>query len=612
MGPASLKAEMASPPGAFLGVETSARGNRWVERLDADESNTATAIAQTQGVPELLARVIAARGATLASASDYFAPTLRTMMSDPASLQDMERASERLARAIREGERIAVFGDYDVDGAASAALLHRFISAHGLPPQIYIPDRMTEGYGPNVEAFEQLITEAGAKLLVTVDCGTTSHAALARAKELGADVIVVDHHLADEALPEATAIVNPNRHDDLSGLGQLSAAGVTFMLLAATQRVLRRAGWYGAERSEPDLLGCLDLVALATVCDVVPLQGLNRAFVAQGLKVMGYRRNLGLRTLADTAGLTSQPTSYHLGFVLGPRINSGGRIGEAGLGARLLSCEDEIEAKQIAQVLERLNVERKATETAMLEEAMIRADALMEANPETPILAVASDGWHKGIVGLIASRLAERFRRPALVICWDGKGEGTGSARSIPGVDIGHAVKHAMQSGLLLKGGGHPMAAGLTVKQDGFEALIEALGTNIAESVSMAGSNAELAVDGALMAASATPDLLSLLDQAGPYGNGNPEPRFAFAAHHCMAPKVVGGAHIRCTLRAPDGARIGAIAFRAAGTELGELLSQAAGRPLHVAGHLRRDNWGGREKIELAIEDAADPRKLRN
>ena len=344
----------------------------------------------------------------------------------------MEQASERLAHAIQQGEKIAVFGDYDVDGAASAALLHRFLAAQGLPPQIYIPDRLTEGYGPNVQAFEQLISEAGAKLLVTVDCGTTSHAAIARANELGADVIVVDHHLADEALPEATAIVNPNRHDDLSGLGQLSAAGVTFMLLAATQRVLRDAGWYDGERSAPDLLGCLDLVALATVCDVVPLQGLNRAFVAQGLKVMGYRRNLGLRTLADTAGLTSQPTSYHLGFVLGPRINSGGRIGDAGLGARLLSCEDEIEAKQIAQVLERLNVERKAAETAMLDEAMIRADALMEANPETPILAVASDGWHKGIVGLIASRLAERFRRPALVVGWDGNGEGTGSARSIP------------------------------------------------------------------------------------------------------------------------------------------------------------------------------------
>jgi single-stranded-DNA-specific exonuclease len=603
---------MASPPGAFLGVERSARGLRWVERLDSDQANAATAIAQGQGVPDLLARVIAARGATAASASEYFGPTLRAMMPDPASLQDMERASERLARAVREGETVAVFGDYDVDGAASAALLHRFLAAHGLPPRIYIPDRLTEGYGPNAEAFEQLITEAGAKLLVTVDCGTTSHAALARARELGADVIVVDHHLADEELPDAEAIVNPNRHDDLSGLGQLAAAGVTFMLLAATQRVLRRAGWYGGERSEPDLLSWLDLVALATVCDVVPLQGLNRAFVTQGLKVMGYRRNIGLRTLCDTAGLTSQPTPYHLGFVLGPRINSGGRIGDAGLGARLLSTQDEIEAKQISQVLERLNVERKAAETAMLEEAMIRADALLEANPQAPILAVASDGWHKGIVGLIASRLAERFRRPALVVGWDGKGEGTGSARSIAGVDIGHAVKQALQSGLLLKGGGHPMAAGLTVKRDGFEALIEGLGGSIAASVTLAGRNAELAVDGALMAAGATPDLLAMLDQAGPYGNGNPEPRFAFAAHHCMAPKVVGGAHVRCTLRAPDGARIGAIAFRSADTELGELLGQAAGRPLHVAGHLRRDNWGGREKIELVIEDAADPRGSRN
>ena len=602
---------MPAAPGAFLGVERSVRGMRWVERLEADQFNAATAIAQTLGVPEMLARVIAARGATQAAAAEYLEPSLRTMMPDPATMRDMDQASERLARAIRDREPIAIFGDYDVDGAASAALLHRFLGAQGVEPRIYIPDRLTEGYGPNVQAIEHLIAEDGAKLLITVDCGITSHNALAKARELGADVIVVDHHLADEELPEANAIVNPNRHDDLSGLGQLAAAGVTFMLIAATNRALRGSGWYTGELGEPDLLAWLDLVALATVCDVVPLVGLNRALVAKGLKVMRHRRNPGLRALADAAGFSGEPTPYHLGFVLGPRINAGGRIGDAGLGAKLLTTEDGMEAVQIAQALERLNGERKAAEAKMLEEAMARADALLEADPEIPFLCVASEGWHRGIVGLIASRLVERFRRPALVVSWDGKGEGTGSARSIPGVDIGAAVKGALQSGLLVKGGGHPMAAGLTVKQDGFDALIEHLGSSVSGPVSDASRNAELAVDGALMAASATPDLLGLLDRAGPYGNGNPEPRFALAAHHCVSPKLVGSSHLRCTLRAPDGGRIGAIAFRSANTELGELLANAAGRPLHVAGHLRRDHWGGREKIELIIEDAADPRGKR-
>lgn len=608
MGPASLKAEMPVPAGAFLGVERSARGLRWVERLEQDQFNTATAIAQTQGVPELLARVIAARGATPAETAEYLEPSLRTMMPDPASMRDMDRASDRLARAIRDGEAIAVFGDYDVDGAASAALLHRFLSAQGVEPRIYIPDRLTEGYGPNVQAIEHLIAEDGAKLLITVDCGITSHLALAKAGDLGADVIVVDHHLADEELPQAEAIVNPNRHDDLSGLGQLAAAGVTFMLIAATNRVLRGSGWYTGELGEPDLLAWLDLVALATVCDVVPLVGLNRALVAQGLKVMRYRRNPGLRALSDAAGFSGEPTPYQLGFVLGPRINAGGRIGDAGLGAKLLTTEDDMEAGRIAQVLERLNAERKAAEATMLEEAIVRAEGLLESDPGLPFLAVASEGWHRGIVGLIASRLVERFRRPALVVSWDGKGEGTGSARSIPGVDIGEAVKGALDSGLLIKGGGHPMAAGFTVKQEAFDALIEHLAGSVSDSVSRASRKADLAIDGALMAASATPELLELLSRAGPYGNGNPEPRFALAAHYCVGPKLVGSSHVRCTLRAGDGGKIGAIAFRSADTELGQLLTSAAGKPLHVAGHLRRDHWGGREKIELVIDDAADPR----
>jgi single-stranded-DNA-specific exonuclease len=596
--------------GAFLGVTASARGFVWRDRLDAGAAKTATAISQRHGVPEILGRVLASRGLGLDDVANALDPTVKALMPDPSTVRDMDKGAARLAQAIAGNEAIAVFGDYDVDGACSAALMQRFLAAHGRKARIYIPDRMTEGYGPNPEAIEALVRE-GARLIVTVDCGTTSVGPLAVARPLGADVVVVDHHQADERLPDVAAVINPNRQDDLSGLGNLCAAGVTFMLLVATARELRRRGYYGAQCNPPDLLALLDLVGLATVCDVVPLKGLNRAYVMKGLQVMRQRRNIGLKALADAAGLAVAPTPYHLGFVLGPRINAGGRIGDSGAGARLLACDDEIEAARIAVLLDKLNRERKAIEARMLEEAIAGAERLVEADPDLPLLLIAADGWHKGVVGLVASRLTERFHRPSCVIAWDenGRGQGTGSLRSIDGVDIGAAVRAAVEAGHLAKGGGHAMAAGLTVARGSLEALEAFLRGRLASASTAARAAVALAIDGALTPATVTDEFLELIERAGPYGQGHPQPRFAFPAHRVKFAKVVGGAHVRCVLEAGDGSRLDAVAFRAADQAVGAVLLASTGLPLHVAGNLRRDTWGGRYRRELVIEDVADPRR---
>ena len=593
--------------GAFLGVTRSIKGQVWRERLTASEARLAAAICQQHELPELLGRILAARGATLDNVPDLMAPTLRALLPDPSRLQDMAAGAERFANAIHKGEAIAIFGDYDVDGACSAALMQRFLRAHGLEGVIYIPDRIFEGYGPNTAAIEGLVKD-GARLIVTVDCGSTSHEPLAAGRRLGADLIVIDHHQMSEELPPAVAVINPNRQDDLSGQSHLCAAGVTYLFLIAVVRELRRTGWYGAGRPEPDLLGLLDLVALATVCDVVPLTGVNRAFVAQGLRVMHRRQNAGLRALADAAGLNTPPTPYHLGFILGPRINAGGRIGDAALGARLLSSDDETEAGQIAATLTRLNRERQEMEQRCSEEAMALAEAQLEAAPDLPLVLVGSEAWHKGLVGLIASRLMDRFRRPALVIAWDDATEdGTGSARSIAGADIGHAVRAALAKGLVKKGGGHAMAAGVTIARAGLDAFQAFLCAELSSSVDAARSASGLSIDGALTPAAATSGLVDLIEKAGPYGAGNPAPRFVFPAHRIGFAKLMGEAHIRCSLKSGGGASIGAIAFRSAGTPLGEAILSADGRPFHVAGRLQRDYWGGREKIEVLIEDLAEP-----
>ena len=592
--------------GAYLGVERSVRGFRWAERLSAEQRAIGEAIAQQHGLPEILGRVLAGRGVGVEDVDLYLNPTVRELMPDPATLRDMAPAAARLADAIERRSRIAIFGDYDVDGACSSALMQLFLRAHDLTGRIYIPDRMSEGYGPNPDAIRALVKE-GAELIVTVDCGTTSFAPLEAARELDTDVIVIDHHQADETLPHAVAVVNPNRQDDLSGLGHLCAAGVVFMTLVATQRELRARGYYADDRRPPDLLALLDLVALATVCDVVPLLGLNRAFVVKGLEVMKRRRNVGLVALFDAAGLSQAPTTYHLGFILGPRINAGGRIGDSGLGARLLSTTDGTEAAKIAATLDRLNRERKAMETQILEAATATAEARLDAEPDLPVLVVGADDWHKGVVGLVASRLTDRFRRPSCVIAWDGSGQGTASLRSIAGVDIGTAVRGAVSAGLLVKGGGHAMAAGLTVTRDKFDALADYLAGELSDSSSAARQAASLDIDGALLPRAANAEFMSLIERAGPYGQDNPQPRFVFPAHRVRFSKVVGDAHVKCTFEASDGTRIDGVAFRAAGQPIGEALLAGSARPLHVAGTLKKDDWGGRERIELFIDDVADP-----
>jgi single-stranded-DNA-specific exonuclease len=603
-----MEADAAAP---FLGVEKSARGFRWQERLTPPQRQLALAISQRHGLPDMIGRVLAARGVDLDAVPVFLDPSIKALMPDPSTLRDMDKAAARLADAIEAHAPVAVFGDYDVDGASSSALLARYLAHHGTPARIYIPDRIFEGYGPNAAAIETLIKE-GAKLIVTVDCGTTSFEPLAVAKRMKTDVVVIDHHQADATLPDVHALVNPNRQDDISGLGALCAAGVTFMTLVAVTRELRRRAYY-AGHVEPDLMSLLDIVALATVADVVPLTGLNRAFVKKGLAVMRARENTGLRALADAAGLTQPPTPYHLGFILGPRINAGGRIGDAALGAKLLSTDDSVEAQRIAETLDRLNKERKAIEIGMLEEAIGIAEQRVLSDPNLPILIAGSETWHKGIVGLVASRLVERFQRPACVIAWEkngdgGRGEGTGSLRSVAGIDLGAAVRAAVAEGLLVKGGGHAMAAGLTLKADKLAGVEAFLAKQLAEAASTVSAIATLDVDAALIASGATAEFIDMIERAGPYGQGNPQPRFVLPSHRVKFAKVVGKSHVRAVLESGDGSRLEAVAFRAAGQPLGELLMGAGGLPLHIAGHLKRDTWGGREKIEMQIEDAADPR----
>jgi single-stranded-DNA-specific exonuclease len=590
----------------FLGVVRSAKGLIWRERLSSYDHSTAVAISQRHDLPELLGRVLAGRGVSVDDAASFLEPTIKSLMPDPSSMQGVDVAAARLADAIEARQKVAIFGDYDVDGACSSALMQLFLGAHDAGCRVYIPDRIFEGYGPNPGAMETLVKE-GAQLIVTVDCGTTSFEPLAVAKKLGVDVLVVDHHQADETLPEAVAVVNPNRQDDLSGLGQLCAAGVVFLLLVAVARELRQRGYYDT-RPAPDLLGMLDIVALATVCDVVPLTGLNRAYVTKGLQVMRARRNAGLRALFDAAGLKQAPTSYHLGFVLGPRINAGGRIGDSGLGARLLATSDDAEAAKIAVQLDKLNRERKALETQMIEEAMAEADQMVDQDPDVAIVMMGSEAWHKGVVGLAASRLADRFRRPSCVIAWDSKDTGTGSLRSVAGVDIGSAVRAAAAEGILLKGGGHAMAAGLTVARDRLDDLRAFINDRLRDTAIQAREAASIELDGALTPAGVSHELIELLERAGPFGQGNPQPKFAFPAHRVKFAKIVGEAHVRCALEAGDGSRLDAIAFRVVGQPVGELLLSSGGMPLHIAGTVRRDTWGGRDRLEVTIEDAADPR----
>lgn len=591
-----------------LGVARSANDNVWRERLSAAEARTAMAIAQLHGLPDVLARVLAARGVQQDDARDFLTPSLKSLMPDPSRLQDMDDAVARIADALQAGRKIAIFGDYDVDGATSSAIFAKYIQWLGLEPIIHIPDRIIEGYGPNGPAIEHL-HQNGAELLVTLDCGSTSFDAFETARKLGLDVVVIDHHQVGETLPEVDALVNPNRQDDLSGQGHLAAVGVTFLFLVGLNRELRRRGAF-ENRSQPDLMALLDLVALGTVCDVVPLQGLNRAFVTRGLAVMHQRRNYGLTALADVARVNGKPAPYHLGFVVGPRINAGGRIGDAALGARLLTTEDPHEARAIAERLDQLNSERQAMEALMLEQAGAEAVAAID-DRDPAVLLTGSEDWHPGIVGLIASRLKDAHRRPAFAIAYDATGKGTGSGRSVPGVDLGKVVRQAVDNGLLEKGGGHAMAAGLTVQRDKAEALEIFFNETLKSDVEAATAKREIKVDAALTATGATLDLLELLEKAGPYGAGHSEPVFAFPSHRVAFADVVGKGHVRASVAAGDGTTLKAICFKAEDKPHGKMLLEGRGRNLHVTGTLSIDTWQGTPKVQLRILDVADPQKSR-
>ena len=590
---------------AFLGVEASFTGRRWRDRLDARGRAAAAEIVRDHGLGDLLARTLAGRGVASADVASHLNPSIRTLMPDPAALTGMDGAAARLADAVERNEGVAIFGDYDVDGATSAALLAGFLRDCGLEPAIHIPDRIFEGYGPNTSAIDKL-ADAGATLLVTVDCGSTSFEALAHARSRGLDVVVLDHHQVGASLPDVTALVNPNRQDDLSGLGHLAACGVVFMTLVAIQRELRRRGFWAARGGEPDLLANLDLVALGSVADVVPLVGLNRAFVAKGLIALRARGRVGLAALMDASRLDGPPSPYHLGFLLGPRINAGGRIGDAGLGCRLLLTDDDVEARRIAQELDRLNGERQEIERATLAEAEAEAYAALGLDGEGASVAVVSGaGWHPGVVGLVASRLKEKFRRPAFAVALGPDGLGTGSGRSIPGVDLGAAVRGALEERLLVKGGGHAMAAGVTIEAGRLGAFRAFLDERLGCAVTAARGDMALKVDAALTAAAATPNLVRELERAGPFGAGAPEPILALAAHTVALADVVGQGHVRMRLRAGDGASVGAIAFRAADGDLGRALLESRGRKIHAAGALAVDRWGGSERSTLRVLDAA-------
>ena len=586
----------------FLNVSASLTGRAWVDRLDERETRIAQAIAQRTGWSEILARILAGRGVGIDEAAEYLNPTLRGLMPDPSSMADMDKLVDRLVRAITDNEKVALFGDYDVDGACSCALMSRYLRHFGLDPEVYIPDRIFEGYGPNIAAIDKLI-DGGARLIVTLDCGTVSEAPIAHARARGADVLVIDHHLSDRELPDANALVNPNRPDDISGLGYLCAAGVTFMVLVGVNRALRQRG----DTGQPDLMQLLDLVALATVCDVVPLNRLNRAFVVRGLEVARRQANRGIGALALAARVTGPLNPYHLGYLVGPRINAGGRIGDAALGARLLTLDDEHEALVIAARLNELNTERQKLETEAVEQATAVAEEEIGEGEGPPVLVLASANWHAGVVGLIAARLRERFERPAFAIALYPDGTGVGSGRSMPGVDLGRAVLAAVEADIIQKGGGHAMAAGVTLKPGQLGPFRSHMSEALRGSVGAARALTALRIDAALSARGATVEFVQDIERAGPFGSGNPQPVFAFPGHRIKFPQVVGaGGHVSFQLTADDGARLKAIAFRAAQTPLGQaLLAAGNDTRLHVAGTLGLDHYQGQASVQLRVTDAA-------
>lgn len=576
---------------AFLNVTVSATGRRWVGP-SVEEDRLSEAMAQETGLPAPLCRVLVRRGVSAQDAPGFLAPTLRDLLPDPRVLKDMDAATKRFLQALDKNERIAIFADYDVDGGTSAALLICWLRDMERQATLYVPDRIDEGYGPNDEAMAALARDHD--LIICVDCGTLSHGPIAAAK--GADVIVLDHHLGGETLPDAVAVVNPNRQDETGDLAHLCAAAVVFLMLVDANRQLREAGQKG-----PDLMAMLDLVGLATVTDVAPLIGVNRAFVRQGLTVMARRSRIGLTALADVAGLDQAPTSYHLGFLLGPRVNAGGRIGKADLGARLLACDNRHEAELMAAKLDALNTERREVEAQVRDMALEQATA---RGLDGPLVWAAGEGWHPGVVGIVAARLKEATNRPAIVIGLDGD-EGKGSGRSVSGVDLGAAIQRTAQEGLLIKGGGHKMAAGLTVARDKLDEAMARLGDLLAKQGAADIGPADLIISGILMPGAATVDLINQIEDAGPFGAGAPAPRFAFPDCQIHFAKQVGANHLKISFGDGLGGRIDGISFGAMDGPMGPMLLNHNGARFHLAGRLEINSWQGRQSVQLRLEDAA-------
>ncbi len=586
-----------------LNVASSLTGRRWHERCDESARLEALRITQLHGLDERLARVLAGRGVHAEELPSFLDPKLRDTLPDPMTFTQMSQAADRLADAVMRNEHVAVFGDYDVDGACSAALMTEGLRMVGVENvRIHIPDRITEGYGPNIPAIRAL-REAGADLLVSVDCGTSGHVPFEEAKRLGLDVVVLDHHQASETLPNVSALVNPNRLDDLSGQGHLCAAGVVFVTLVALYRTLKARG---ALRHEPDLMRHLDLVALATVADVVPLKGVNRAFVRQGIAIIRSRSRPGMRALMDIAGLKEPAQPWHLGFMVAPRINAGGRIGNAGLGARLLLSQDEAEVAQIAQELDQLNRERQVIEQAALLDAEAQAIQQLDQDPDRAVIVLAHENWHPGILGLISSRLKEKYNRPVFSISLEEDGGGHGSGRSISGVDLGSAVRAAVEADVLTNGGGHAMAAGITVKPHGVRPFADFMTAYIRDAVGAARLYAGLAIDSVSTSQGLSVSLLEELDKAGPYGANMPEPVFAIADQLVDDVRIVGMQHVKLRLRGGDGGIFNAMIFRAADTLFGQELLRRQGTRLHVAGTLSVDHWGNIPRVQMRLMDAAN------
>lgn len=577
---------------SFLGVEQSLTNRRWVGP-SPEVDRAAERLSQQTDLPRPLCQVLARRGVPPHEANSFLAPKLRDLLPDPQNLKDMDTAAARFLQAVRSNQRIAVFADYDVDGGSSAALLLVWLRQMGRQATLYVPDRIDEGYGPNVPAMSQLASAHD--LIICVDCGTLSHEAIAAAQ--GADVIVLDHHLGGETLPDCVAVVNPNRQDESGDLAHLCAAAVVFLMLVEAGRQLRNADVTG-----PDLMAMLDLVALATVADVAPLIGVNRALVQQGLKVMAQRKRPGLVALSDVARMDAAPNSYHLGFLLGPRINAGGRVGQADLGARLLSTDSMTEAEALSRRLDDLNAERREIENA------VRAAALTQAEDrglDAPLVWAAGDGWHPGVVGIVASRLKEAANRPAVVIGFDGD-EGKGSGRSVSGVDLGASIHRLASEGLLVKGGGHKMAAGLTVMRDKLEPAMERLSALLAKQGAGQSGPADMKLDGTLMPGAATIELIDQIEKAGPFGAGAPAPRYALPDLQVRFAKRVGESHLKLSLSDGMGGGLDAIAFGAFDGPMGEKLSNHGGARFHFAGRLEVNTWGGRQTVQLRLEDAAE------